>query len=404
MDNLLDYCRQKKFFPNTIFYDSLRENQIENIKCIIDKFSYPGIIYKDILDYDKVIITVHKSKNYELIDYIIELFGIHYIKILTFQKLLTKYDSKYLEHFLKLADDYNVYDTIEMICEYAKVNLLDIAMEKYKKKIIYNDILLHDIYISDDLNFVKYLHEKYLDNHCEIINKWNKIFIFGNVCRSNNIDIINYIFNKFNYHNIYIKFKTKYNPLLFHTYHDNVNIVDHIIKLIPNMNFDYINQCLLHCYGKKQILNYLENNYGNNIDFYKYYDYDNALTISCRYNKIEYVKYILDNHLCKDINKYFYKILMNSCQSGNIELIDYLYNRFPQMAQSLSDNDNLETIFKNIDLSVAKFLVNNFPEINLKKFVEYIKKNPYRYTKNDVINWINDGCKMPERKIKSANF
>ena len=417
MDSLIEYCKQKKYFPSNLLYKLLNDGNMEHIETLIDNYSYSDINYCDILDYNKVIMNACKSENGELFDYIIRLIGIRVVNFETFQSLLI-HKNAYISDFLRIScENYDTYDTIIEICDYDKIDLLDIATEKFRhRKINYKEIISRGPY-SDNLDFVKYLHEKYLDQHINCDDIFDcytmKENIFYSVCKSSNIDIINYIYNKYDFEDdMYTNFHFEMNPLEYNLNFGNYECVEHIIQLFPKMNFDYINVCLFKlCHNKYSsidIFEYMVNKYGNRLDFYKKYSNygmcGNSLTIACKYGNIENVKYILDNHPNKDIDKYFHEMLMNSCQSGNIELIDYLYNRFPQIATSLSNNDHLCEIFNNINLKVAKFLVTNFPEIYLEKFIKYINEIPFFKGNKKVHKWTINACIMSERKIKCTNF
>ena len=414
MYDVIEYCRQKNFFPSNLLYELLKDGNFEHVKNLINLFSHPDINYYDILDYDKVIKNTFLSNNNELIDYIIKLIGIKIVKFDTFQ-LICGNENIYLTDFLKIScKNYNIYDTIDIICKYGRINLLDIVMINYHD-IDYN-LITKDTYISDNLDFVKHLHEKYLDNNInfhKIRNTHVMMNILYNVCFSSNIEIIDYIYNKFNsIDDAYMDLYIYENPLKHHLLNGNNELVNHIIHLFNITNFDYINSCLCaicdNNYSCKCKLKNIINMYGNRLDFYKYYNFIsdvNALTNACKNGNIKYVKYILINYPCEDIDKYFDDILYYSCVSNNIELISYLHDKYPKIAESLKNNDYLIKIIKIINLEVAKFLVNNFPEINLEEFISYINNIKIYYVKNkNVIKWIRNGCKMPERKIKCAYF
>ena len=412
MDNLIEFCKQQKIFPSSLLYDLLSSGQLEHVKSLLNIFSYPNIDYDDIIDYDKVIINSHKSENYELIDYVINIFGIKPIEFDTIEILFSN-ESKYLVNFFNISYyNYDKFKIIHLVCKYAKIDFLDILMKKIENNGEYLELFQFEngLYTSNDFDFVKYLHETYTEKYIRLSFSY---IIFYYACQSSNIDIINYLYEKYNFNEIVSNLDIYHNPLENYARMSNIKCIDHIIQLIPNINFKLINNCLLICmtdkYKYQELFEYLMNKFGDNFNFYHYYtisdddEKQSALTIACRYGQIEYVKYILDNYPHEKDYNFYYEITFKACISGNIELIDYLYNKFTEISELFKKYEFLKhIIFAKTNLDTMKFIMSKFSENDLRFHINYFKR--VNIANNKIVDWIRDGCKMPERKIKCADF
>ena len=406
MDNLIEFCKQQKIFPSSLLYDLLSSGQLEHVKSLLNIFSYPNIDYDDIIDYDKVIINSHKSENYELIDYVINIFGIKPIEFDTIEILFSN-ESKYLVDFFNISyDNYDKFKIIHLVCKYAKMDLFNILIKKIITVDEYLELFQFEngLYTSNDMDFIKYLDETYTEKCME-----PKI-IFYYACQSSNIDIINYFYDKYNLNQV--DYDIYFNPLENYARLSNIKCLDYIIQLIPNINFDCVIGCLLICmtdkYRYQELFEYLMNKFRNRFNFYVYEYYvkeekQSALTLACRYGQIEYVKYILDNYPHEGDYTFYRYITFESCMSGNNELIDYLYNKFSKIEEIFKNCEFLENvIFNKINLDTMKFIISKFSENDLRFLINYFEK--VNITNNKIVDWIRDGCKMPERKIKCADF
>lgn len=124
-------------------------------------------------------------------------------------------------------------------------------------------------------------------------------------------------------------------------------------------------------------------------------------------NKIRALINFFNNNLCddeimstlKDKNKYYF-FLRNIIKHNNIECFRLALDKFSQ--DVFLDSDRYKFVFELTceynRIEFAKVLVKYIPNIKYKK----IKLNEYKKMDSEFIQWIQDGCPVNKKSIKSA--
>ena len=80
-----------------------------------------------------------------------------------------------------------------------------------------------------------------------------------------------------------------------------------------------------------------------------------------------------------------------------------MYNKFTEISELFKKYEFLKhIIFAKTNLDTMKFIMSKFSENDLRFHINYFKR--VNIANNKIVDWIRDGCKMPERKIKCADF
>ena len=256
----------------------------------------------------------------------------------------------------------------EMIINFYERNNLD------KNPYFDNNTLFSNCIMKGDLKLIKFL----IDKNPQLLHDINDSFILA--CSKGHIDIVKYFYEISSNIDLSIH---QHAPFRFACKSGNLELV----KFLYDINF----------INNKTNQDFIDEDYYDSV-------YLSAICFASERGHLNIVKYIFDSilfifsyslfKLSRDTNYMFYffeTIFIECCKSNNLELVNYIYENFPNIDIS-SNNENAfyNAIFSlnNNNFDIINYLFEKKPDIDILVNDQYIMIDLFTLEKYDSIKYL----------------
>ena len=389
---------------------SCKYNNIDLVKYLID-FLESKHIYINSANFESMFVVVYCHCYYDLLKYLLDTFSSKYtVSPSYFISCVPKYDNV---DILKLFFEYykNIsYKSLPTICnnifknacENGCINMIKYIIDYCKRRLIKLSIF----WKKKDISYKKYdcVYENEIYNKYEI----ERDEILDNICKSDNIELITFLIDYYNYEDYINGFKIA-------CCYKKYNIASYLLDKIVCYNVSHGGDgTLLFCQlcdeEESDESDYLYVIYyilSNKLDFIEHinihFNDDSIFYVACC--KGEYDIFIFLLNYYTQINSPFNisnninMLLCGALQNNNIKLIDFLMNYNKEITTNAlkfildKNENNILNIYSIKYIDILKYIVekcfyfNISLELSLKQYLSEISTQNINYN-HDIINYI----------------
>jgi len=204
------------------------------------------------------------------------------------------------------------------------------------------------------LHIVKYLFDIINEDIYKLFSPDKFLILFQESCKSNNINLVKYIFEKCPNIDISLNDETAFFNAAMRSQSKNFEIINYLLEKKPDIDFLVNDQLLFiglfkNIHNKYHTIKYLMELRPN-----LNYDYQNYFKISVDFGYLDLIKFLLEKKPDIDIsfdNEYAFR---TSCMNNDLDIVKYLLEKKPDINIGVYGNESFFDICMNYDRGSEK--------------------------------------------------